>query len=164
MTRRIYNSLREFLNINNKQNATVISEKTINGVGKSIVPSLSLINYWPREGCVFSASWSQVWLCAMLANETRGSDTASSGRSFGSQWEISGWEWFSCLAIVQERAWGPLCHHLLSLPHWEKTVKIRFLISCSSITKSCPALCNPMDCSTPDSLCPSASPRVCSPS
>ena len=164
MTRRIYNSLREFLNINNKQNATVISEKTINGVDKSIVPSLSLINYWPREGCVFSASWSQVWLCAMLANETRGSDTASSGRSFGSQWEISGWEWFSCLAIVQERAWGPLCHHLLSLPHWEKTVKIRFLISCSSITKSCPALCNPMDCSTPDSLCPSASPRVCSPS
>ena len=32
--------------------------------------------------------------------------------------------------------------------------------SCCSVTKSCPTLCDPMDCSTPDSLCPPLSPGV----
>ena len=32
--------------------------------------------------------------------------------------------------------------------------------SCCSVTKSFPTLCDPMDCSTPDSLCPPLSPGV----
>ena len=32
---------------------------------------------------------------------------------------------------------------------------------CCSVIKSCPTLCDPMDCSTPGLPCPSPSPRVC---
>ena len=49
--------------------------------------------------------------------------------------------------------------HLLSI----KTVFT--IYSCCSLTQSCPALCNPMDCSTPGFTvrhCPSLSPGVCS--
>ena len=36
-----------------------------------------------------------------------------------------------------------------------------FFYTCS-VAKSCPTLCNPVDCSTPGFLCPLLSPRVCS--
>ena len=33
---------------------------------------------------------------------------------------------------------------------------------CCSVAQSCPTLCDPMDCSTPDFPCPSPYPRICS--
>jgi len=58
---------------------------------------------------------------------------------------------------------GPPALEMQSLSHWNlrevAQPKILYCCCCCWVAKSCPALCDPMDCKL---LCPSLSPAVCS--
>ena len=62
---------------------------------------------------------------------------------------------------MEQKDWGGRILPMVRGKSRNDVVNIVVLL-CWSFAKSCPALCDPIDCSTPVLSCPSLSPRLCS--
>ena len=73
----------------------------------------------------------------------------------------------ACLLLKLVRSWVPLPLPSRGALLWAwlyyfSANKATFTVCCYSVTKPCPTLCDPVDCSTPRLPCPSLSPGICS--
>ena len=71
---------------------------------------------------------------------------------------------YSCKVTIAAKCQTQLSYGAHTHTHTHTSQERVFtLIQFSSVTQSCPAVCNPMDCSSPGfPVCPSPAPRVCS--